>query len=128
MRTRSKIKCKVKRQWAREIYQINAKVAFLNNKVKNGLRPLIWSICIEKLRQLVGMFYEYCMDNVSLVQSKDLFIYGHIYYFENCPVQTLNEFLDDFPTFPSHYEWKQYVAISMICRKMIAFHLHCTSA
>ena len=128
MRIRSKIKCKVERQWASEIKQINAKVVFLKNKVKNGLTNFKWSLCIEKLRQLIGLFYEHCIDNVPLNLYKELFAYGHRYYFENLPLETLNDFLDGFPNFPSHQEWKQFVAISKICRKMVAFWLLSTWA
>ena len=79
-------------------------------------------------QQLIGLFYEYCIDNVPLDLYKELFAYGRSYYFENLPVQTLYKFLDGFPNFPSHYEWKQYAEISIICRKMVAFWLLLTSA
>ena len=123
MRTRSKIKCKVKRQWASEIYEINAKVAFLKNKANNGLNYEKWSICLDKLKELIGLFYEYCKDNVTLDLSKELIAYGHSYYFEHCSIQTLTLFVEGFPSFPSHYELKQWVAISIICRKMLAHHI-----
>ena len=120
-RTRSKIKWRVDKQWASEINQINTKVVFLKNKVQKGLTTFQWSLCFEKLRQLIDLFYKHCIDNVPLNLYKELFAYGHKYYFKNLPLETLNDFLDGFPNFPTHQEWEQYVAISILCRKMVAF-------
>ena len=118
------LKGRAKNCWAQEIHDINETIA----RLKGDSAPwwgiaFNWSVLDSQAQKLIKKFYFHCLDYVILTDFGQLFDYGKNYYFENCSLQTLLNFLKFFPVFPSHYEWLQSVDIFKLVDHLVSIYL-----